>query len=112
MANIQALIQSVDPKLWPFCIALLVGFFYWAWKKVHPASFEKIPPRLKALPGAVVAAVVSGATVPDLQSFILDVVIGALTAGGGHEFLERLRKGSKEERVIAAKGITKETTTQ
>lgn len=100
-ADIKVLIQSVDPRLWPMTIALLVGFAYWGWKKVHPASFEKVPPKLKALPGTILAAVVSGLTLPDLPTFVMDVILGSLTAGGGHEFLQRLRKGSKEERVLA-----------
>lgn len=99
MLGIIEFIQDVDPRLWSLTIAVVVGWSYWLWKLIHPKSFEGMPSRLKALPGALIAAVLSGATASELGEFILNTVIGALTAGGGHEFIQRALKGSKAERA-------------
>lgn len=97
--SLKQFLVAVDPRLWPFTIAVVVGFVYWLWKLVHPASFNSVPSKLKALPGAVLAAALSGLTAPELSELILDTAIGSLTAGGGYEFIQRALHGSKQARV-------------
>lgn len=104
MAALKLAMNGFDPRLWPVSIAVLVGLSYWLWRTVHPKSFDELPSKLKALPGAILAAVVSGLAGQELWGFILDTVIGSLTAGGGHELIERLRFGSKAQRVQQKKG--------
>lgn len=98
--SVRLVAESIDPRLWPFSLAVFVGFAYWVWRKIHPASFEQLPARLKALPGALIAAVISGLSGQEIGSFILDVVLGSLGATGGHEFIQRVLVGSKEARVL------------
>lgn len=96
-------LDAIDPRLWPFTIAVAVGFAYYLWRAFSPTSFEKLPDRLKALPGLVLAAVMSGLTSPELGRFILEVIIGSLGATGGHEFFQRILFGSKQNRVLKKK---------
>lgn len=99
MIDLKSYLVAIDPRLWPFAIAVTVGFCYWLFKKLWPATFDKLPTKLKALPSALLAAMLSGAAAPELREFIIETIIGALTAGGGHEFIARLRHGSKAERL-------------
>jgi len=94
MAHFKALLDHYDPRLWPLLIAGVVYLAMNAWKKVSPASFDSMPPRLKMLPAALLGAIIGGTTG---VSAILDIVVGAMsgiTAVGGHEVLTRLRTGS------------------
>lgn len=108
LTSLKETLDSLDPKLWPMAIAVFVGFVYWLYRSFWPKGwwpgpFETWNSRIKALPGAVIAAVLSGATAKDLVEFVIQTAIGALAAGGGHEFIQRLLKGSKEARVLEAK---------
>lgn len=100
MIDIKQYLVGIDPRLWPLAIALFVGLVYWSFRKLWPDTFDALNPKLKALPGAVIAALVSGAALPDIREFVLETIIGALTAGGGHEFIARLRHGSKQDRAF------------
>lgn len=99
LINIKQSLVAFDPRLWPLVIALVVGALYWLFRKFFPTTFDKLPSKLKALPGAVIAALLSGAAAPDIKEFVIETIIGALTAGGGHEFITRLMHGSKLQRV-------------
>lgn len=99
LIDIKQYLVAIDPRLWPLAIALFVGFLYWGFRRLWPATFDKLNPKLKALPGAIIAALVSGAALPDIKEFVIETIIGALTAGGGHEFITRLRHGSKGARA-------------
>lgn len=81
-------------------IALCVWSLYALLKRVWPKAFATMNPRLKALPGVVIAAALSGLSGPDFTSFLLETTIGALVAGGGHELVDRAIHGSKHARVL------------
>lgn len=101
LIDLKRTLTEFDPRIWPMMIAFVVGFLYWLFRTLFPATFDKIPSRFKAIPGAVAAAIISGLSGPDLRQFIIETVLGALSAGGGHEFIQRLLKGSKAERALA-----------
>lgn len=106
LISLKGTLTEFDPRIWPMLIAFFVGLVYWIFKTFFPKTFDKIPSRFKAIPGAVIAAVISGLSGPDLLEFVVETVLGALTAGGGHEFIQRLLKGSKADRVLANEQTT------
>lgn len=98
--DIKQSLVALDPRLWPLTIAVVVGALYWIFKRLWPEAFRRLPAKLKAVPGAVAAAALSGAAAPDITEFLVETIIGTLTAGGGHEFIARLRHGSKQDRAF------------
>ena len=100
LSGLKETLEAIDPRLWPLSIALVVWALYAAFKHFFPRKFTELPSRWKGVPGMVLAAALSGLSGPDFSSFIVETLIGALVAGGGHEFIDRAIHGSKHARVL------------
>jgi hypothetical protein len=85
----RAALAQVHPSL-PFLVtAAIVGSLVWLWKKVHAKSFDGLPTGLKAIPGLVIAGLLSAmSTDGPILTVIVDAVIGGFTAAGGHHALK------------------------
>lgn len=93
MLALKAALDETDPRLWPVLIAGVVYSIGLLWKRYAPKSFRAVPARFKALPAAIIGAVLAGSTG---TSTLIDLFIGAaagLTAVGGHETMKRLKTG-------------------
>lgn len=95
-------LDAIDPRLWPLTLAVVVYVLVQIWKVAHRASFDALPPRVRALPPVLIAAVLS-ATARQLDSWpqlFTDVLLGGLSgtlAVGGHETVARLRDRPRGE---------------
>jgi hypothetical protein len=92
LSAVKAECDAVDPRLWYALLALLVGGIVAAWRKWRPGSFERLPPRVQALPAILLAAVTAGGAAADLKKAAVDAVLGAMFGGlgaiGGHHALK------------------------
>jgi hypothetical protein len=98
MTEFKNYLDAIDPRLFYLTIALAVGAVIFGWKKIHSESFYKVPTRYRALPAAVLGALVSGSSATEIKHAVIDAVIGVfagVTAVGGHEFLSRLLSAPK-----------------
>lgn len=102
LVELKAELDAIDGRLWFVLIAVVVGFFVWAWKKLHRRSFDALPGRLKALPATAMAAALSASAHEEFWPILLEAVLGGfsgVTAVGGQEFWDRLVSGTKAERA-------------
>lgn len=90
--TIRAELAEVHPAAPAIALAIVVGGLIYAWRKLHPVSFERIPKPIQSLPAvllsALVAALSSGG---DGWQPVLDAIAGAvlgLTSVGGHHALK------------------------
>lgn len=89
-------LDQIDPKLWYLVILLLVGLGMEIWRTKAPASFAKVPPKLKVLPPTLVGLVLSASASDNIKDVVWNAVIGTLlglTAVGGYEAKVRLLSG-------------------
>jgi len=102
MHAISTYLATLHPLAPYLAISLLVGAIVWAWRSLHPRSFERLPTSLQGLPavllGAVIAAWASGG---DVDHAMVEALLGALaglTAIGGHHVAKAspLPYGSKK----------------
>ena len=90
-------LRAIDPRLPYLLTAALCALVIHLWRSVsRPGawwSFDNVPSRVKALPAAVIGAVLTAGTTQGLHTLLVDLVFGAfagVTAVGGHETLRRL----------------------
>lgn len=96
LIEFKSQLDAIDPRLWWVVIALVVYGLVFAWKKIHPASFEKVPARFKALPAAILGAIMAATAADEIPKMLFDLVMGVIsgvTAVGGHEAGVRLLTG-------------------
>lgn len=96
LLEFKSQLDAIDPRLWWLVIALVVYGLVFAWRKIHPASFDKIPARFKALPAAILGAIMASTAAEEIPKMLFDLVMGAIsgvTAVGGHEAGVRLLTG-------------------
>lgn len=94
-------LRAIDPRLPYLLTAALCALVIHLWRSVsRPGvwwSFDNVPSRVKALPAAVIGAVLTAGTTQGLHTLLVDLVFGAfagVTAVGGHETLRRLASGA------------------
>ena len=93
MTVIKLYLDSIDPRLWPVAIAAVVWGLVYAWRRLHPSSFEKVSPGWQALPAVLVGIALSASTATDALSGMREAALGVFSgwmAAGGHDFLKRL----------------------
>jgi hypothetical protein len=93
LVEFKSQVDGVDPRLWNFLMALLVGAMVYAFKRARPELWQRLPSRYKVLPATAVAMLVSGAAGQDVANMAFEALFGAtsgLMAAGGHEFWDRL----------------------
>jgi hypothetical protein len=106
MHEFKAYLDAIDPRLFYIGIAMLVGAVIFGWKKVHPASFFRLPTQYRALPAVILGAVTSASGASEIKRAIIDAVIGVfagITAVGGHEAVSRLFSLDAKKAAKAAK---------
>lgn len=100
-------LREIDPRLPYLLIAALVGMLIWLWRQIHPASFDRLPPRFKALPAALVGLILGATTTEGLTSLVIDLVAGTfagVAAVGAHETARRLKDGTGHPRGGPGRG--------
>lgn len=88
LTSARADLAAIHPAAPAIALALIVGAIIYAWRKLHPTSFERIPKPIQSLPAvllsALVAALSSGG---DGWQPVLDAIAGVfvgLIPIGGH----------------------------
>lgn len=115
LSGLRAQADAIDPHLWFAAVAVLVGAVVFAWRKVAPSTWDKVPSRFKVLPAAIIGALLTAGAGDKASSIILHLVIGAfsgLTAAGGHEMGVRLLSGTgdaRKKKEPKAKAAAKKT---
>ena len=92
-------LNALDPRLWPLLLALVVYGLVHAWRTLLPASFDSVPPRLRAVPPLLLSAVLSASAheLSNWAGMFTEIVLGAASgtmAVGTHETVVRLLTGS------------------
>ena len=91
----RAELAAVHPLLPYLAIAVLVGGVVYAWRRLAPSSFQKLPDSVQALPAVMLSAVLAAASTGDdagLGRVLVEIALGAfsgLLPVGGHEALKR-----------------------
>lgn len=91
MAQVKAFFDSVDPRAWYLFLSLAIGTLVFAWRKLSPATFEKLPAQLQALPALLLGAVAAASTGGGAHEAFVSGVFGALSglaAVGGHHAIK------------------------
>lgn len=101
LITLKSQFDALDPRLWHVAVAVVVGALVFGFKRTWPRRWKALPPRYRALPAAVVGALLAAPAAQGATSVVLDAVLGAfsgLTAAGGHELISRLfsKKASEE----------------
>jgi len=83
-------------------LAVVVGALIFAWPKVHPSSFAKLPQRWQGLPAVLVAAALAAlSSGGDLVAMVGDAAMGAFgglaAVGGHHAVIKRLMGAGGEK---------------
>jgi hypothetical protein len=103
MAEIKTFLDALDPRLFWIVISLVVLGVIQLWRWVHPASFDKVPARIKALPAVALGAILAATASDDVTQIVMNLVIGALSgvgAVGAHETVRRLATGESNTSPI------------
>lgn len=93
LVELKARADAIDPRLWNFLMAMLIGGLIYAFKRWKPETWQKLPSRYKVLPATIVGMLVSGAAGQDVLNVVLEAAFGTtsgLMAAGGHELWDRL----------------------
>lgn len=99
MHAIKTYLDAIDPRLFFALIALVAWTVVGAWRKYAPASFERIPPTVQALPAILVGAVAAApAGAGSLKETFINATLGAfsgLAAIGTHHALKAGKEKSE-----------------
>lgn len=96
MNEIKLYLNAIDPRLWNVTMALVIGGIVQGFKTYLPAQWGAIPSRWKVIPAMAIGALLGGTSSADgVVALVLDAALGSfsgLTAAGGHEFVDRMKK--------------------
>lgn len=89
LTSARADLAAFHPAAPAVVLALIVGAVIYAWRKLHPTSFQKLPDSLQSLPAMVLSALVAALSSGDdgwrpVVDAIAGVFVGLIPIGGHH----------------------------
>ena len=97
LSEIKSQLDSADPRLFHLAIAVLVGGVVFAFKRLAPGTWARLPKSVQIAPALVLGAVLNGATATEVVDILIAAATGAvdgLIAIGGHHAAKRLGGGN------------------
>lgn len=94
-------LDAIDGRIWHMLVAFLVGALVYAFKKLCPGTWNRLPSRFKAIPATIIGALLSTTAATGATQIVIDAVFGGLagvTASGGAEFWIRLFFGQDSDK--------------
>lgn len=93
LQRFRAELAELHPALPAIVLALVVGGLIYAWRRLHPRSFERVPKPVQALPAVLISVALAAASSGgDALKAVLDalagVFVGLIPIGGHHVLKE------------------------
>jgi hypothetical protein len=90
MPELRASLDALYPGLFNALVGLSMVGLIWVWRKVSPSTFEKLPPKMQALPAVVGAGLMSSFAAQ--QDLLMNAAVGGVLGGifgvGSHRALK------------------------